>query len=73
MPEHGEAQNWRIESERIGDVAVVDLTASDRWCSHCEAWVQVRGISGANGALAWMLHDGQTPGVCPSGEVSSER
>lgn len=66
MPEHGEERDRRIEHEGIGDVAVVDLTVSERWCEHCEAWIEVRGISGANGALAWMVHDGQTPGACPA-------
>lgn len=61
---HGEERNQREETERY-DVAHVTVTVSERWCDHCHAWIQVRGVSGATGAIAWMAHDGATPGVCP--------
>jgi len=60
---HGEVRNWRIEAtQTIEPVAISTLdgqplgfmpdttgeqSVSEKWCSHCQKWVDVKGVDGA--------------------------
>lgn len=67
---HGEIRDHRMETQILSEHVAVTETVCQQWCTHCQAWVEVRGVSGRTGAIGWMLHDGQTPGICPQGAAS---
>ena len=62
MVTHGDRKNLRVKVRRLTDASTITETVADRWCAHCGRWVTERGVTGA---LKFMAHDGDSPGICP--------
>jgi len=55
--QHGSEHNWRIHAEFDAIKGMgYEETRSDRYCSHCGQWIQVHGVTGTLGALAWIAN-----------------
>lgn len=50
---HGSTRGHHMERRRLTAAATVTESVSQRFCAHCGAWVDVRGVTGA---LAFMSH-----------------
>lgn len=61
MPKHGEERNRRLETSPgksfecqtadgrvidLGPLAMTTMTVVERWCEHCQVWVESHGVRG---------------------------
>ena len=64
-PEHGEERGRRTETA-IRTASALTQTVLERWCEHCQAWIECKGVTGG---LEWVMRhrDGDCEGEVRAG------